>query len=270
MSTVANQINQTLMSAPLPLLIEKLGFAIANAQVALDRNSIDLANKMARLTIPIEGKEYNLISLGFTPTFYAFTEATIEAKLSFSLAVSESFSIGGSFSTGSNSSSNGSSNSNSSTTVGNTSMSSSTEEKINKTGIMAVSIDASYSRKFDMSAEGSSSIAARIVSLPPPDKLKALLQEISEKILVTDIAIQSANNVTTMNLASTLQFSATVSPTDATDQAIVWSIASGNGIISPTGLLSLKPTAIVGDKILVKVAARENPSIFNTKEITIN
>lgn len=259
--SVISQINQTLVNAPLPLLIEKLGMAIANAQVALDRNSIDLANKMAKMTIPIEGKEYNLISLGFTPTFYAFTEATVEAKLSFSLAVSESFSIGASLSTNN-------SNSNSSNSTTNSGGNSSTE-KDKKTGVMAVTVDASYSRKFDMSAEGSSSISARIVSLPPPERLKSLLQEISEKILVTSISIDTVSNNISLTATTSFQLTAIVLPADATDKSVKWSIVSGDGLISNSGILTLKPAAQAAGTIVVKAAARENEDISNTKTITI-
>lgn len=146
MPSGANVANQ-LVNSPLPLLIEKLGVSVATAQAALDRNSIALASEMATITVNIGDEEYNLISLGFAPTFYAFTEATVEAKLEFSLAESEDFSIGGS--------------------VG------------GNIGVVSVSISASYARKFEMSAEGSSSIAARLVSLPPPERLNQILSNLA-------------------------------------------------------------------------------------------
>lgn len=142
---VANQ----LVNSPLPLLIEKLGLAVASAQSALDKNSIALAGEMAATTVAIGGEEYNLISLGFSPTFYAFTEATVEAKLEFSLAVSEEFSIGA--------------------------------EVGANVGVVSVSVSASYARKFEMSAEGSSSIAARLVSLPAPERLNEILQALASE-----------------------------------------------------------------------------------------
>ncbi len=140
---VANQ----LVNSPLPLLIEKLGVSVATAQAALDRNSIALAREMASITVNIGDEDYNLISLGFAPTFYSFTEATVEAKLEFSLAESEDFSIGGSV--GAN------------------------------VGVVSVSVSASYARKFEMSAEGSSSIAARLVSLPAPERLNQILSNLA-------------------------------------------------------------------------------------------
>jgi hypothetical protein len=143
-NNVGASVSTMLTNAPLPALIEQLGIAVANAQSALDRNSIHIAEQMASAEVEIAGKTYNLITLGFLPTFYAFTEATVEAKLAFSMTQSTAFE--GSLSVGVN------------------------------VGIVAASVEASYSRKFSMSAEGSSSIAARLVSLPPPEVLQDILR----------------------------------------------------------------------------------------------
>lgn len=146
MASGVNVVNQ-LVNSPLPLLIEKLGLSIASAQAALDRNSIAIASEMATTNITIGGEEFNLINLGFAPTFYAFTEAAVEAKLEFSVAESEEFGIGGSLEV--------------------------------DVGIVAVSVSANYARKFEMSAEGSSSISARLVSLPPPERFNELLSALA-------------------------------------------------------------------------------------------
>lgn len=152
MATVATRITETISAAPLPELIEQLGMAIANAQAALDQNSIATAQAMAQNTIQLtDGESYSLIALGFVPTFYAFTEATIEAKMEFSLAETESFSIEAGIS----------------------------GEKKKEKQIIAASISVAYARKFEQSAEGSSSIAARLVSLPPPDRFQEILRTIA-------------------------------------------------------------------------------------------
>ncbi|MCL1487202.1 MAG: hypothetical protein MH186_04320 [Marinobacter sp.] len=46
---------------------------------------------MAETNVEIGGKQYNLLALGFTPTFYAFTEATVEAKLSYTMSEGTAF-----------------------------------------------------------------------------------------------------------------------------------------------------------------------------------
>ena len=147
------EVTRSLVSAPLPQIIEKLGISIAQAQAALDANSVKLAQEMSEVKVEIGGESRNLISLGFTPTFYAFTEATVEAKLSFSM--------------------------NESTEVG-------VKVGASVAGgagfvMVAASVDVSYARKFSVSAEGSSSIAARRVSLPPPDVFIELLRRQADK-----------------------------------------------------------------------------------------
>lgn len=142
------QTTKALTQAPLPDIIEKLGLAIASAQYALDINSANLAKTMAETEVDIGGSTYNLLSLGFTPSFYAFTEATVEAKLSYTM--SEGSSLGGSL-------------------------------EVSASGgvgffMAAATISASYERKFSVSAEGASSIAAKLVSLPPPERFMEVLR----------------------------------------------------------------------------------------------
>ena len=133
----ATSVPRTLLEAPLPEMIQRLGLAVAEAQAALDRNSIEVAQSLAETMVTLGGAEYSLLALGFTPTFYAFTEATIEAKMTFSVQQSEEFTVGGSIS-------------------------------VSAFSIVSASINASYTRKYSFSAEGASSIAARLVSLPAP------------------------------------------------------------------------------------------------------
>lgn len=154
--SAAPQVIQQITNAPLPFMLEKLGASIANAQAALDANSIRLANEMATIKIGVGDEEHNLISLGFTPTFYAFTEASFEVKMEFSVAESESY--GGSLGFNYGNSSNSNTNTNASANNDST-----------ETQMFGISISAHYARKFSVSAEASSSIAAKIVSLPAPD-----------------------------------------------------------------------------------------------------
>ncbi len=141
-------VTQALVTAPLPQIVEKLGLAIAQAQFALDTNSVEIAKVMSETEVEIGDDKYNLLSLGFQPSFYSFTEATVEAKLSFTMTETTETSIA----------------------VG------------AKVGVQygvfmaAASIDVSYARKFSVSTEGASSIAARLVSLPAPDVFTQLLK----------------------------------------------------------------------------------------------
>ncbi len=143
-STIRNSIT----NAPLSLMIEKMGISIAQAQAALDQNSIEMLKKLAHEKVDVSGNSASLLTLGFVPSFYAFTEASFEVKLEFSMAESTEFSIGA--------------------------------EVGAAIGVVTASINASYARKFEQSAAGSSSIAARMVSLPPPENLLEMLKNIKE------------------------------------------------------------------------------------------
>lgn len=141
-------VTRALVSAPLPQIIERLGLAIAQAQSALDQNSVETAKAMAATEVELGDRKYNLLTLGFTPSFYTFTEATVEAKLSFTMTEGSELSVGASASMGVN------------------------------TGVFmaAATVDVSYARKYSVTAEGASSIAARLVSVPPPDVFDQLLR----------------------------------------------------------------------------------------------
>ncbi|MEO1828142.1 MAG: hypothetical protein ABGX82_04905 [Pseudomonas sp.] len=143
-------VTRSLVSAPLPQIIERLGLSIAQAQAALDNNSVKVAQAMAETPVELGGQTYNLLTLGFTPSFYAFTEATVEARLSFSMSETTE-----------------------------TSVSAGVTAKVNYGVVMvAASVDVSYARKFSVSAEGSSSIAARLVSLPAPEAFNEVLRRL--------------------------------------------------------------------------------------------
>ncbi|WP_275315677.1 hypothetical protein [Tenacibaculum bernardetii] len=159
------QVIQQITNAPLPFMLEKLGASIANAQAALDANSIRLANEMATIKIAVGDEDYNLISLGFAPTFYAFTEASFEVKMEFSVAESESYGGSLSLNYGNSSSSNNATSGSASNANNNFSANNDNTE----TQMFGIAISAHYARKFSVSAEASSSIAAKIVSLPAPD-----------------------------------------------------------------------------------------------------
>lgn len=140
-------IQNTLTNAPLSTMIENMGLSIAKAQSALDTNSIEMLQNLVSTKVEIGGKNISLINLGFVPSFYTFTEASFEAKMDFSLSESMSIDVGG-------------------------------EVSVN-TEMVSASVSAHFARKFDQSASASSSIAARMVSLPPPENLLERLRNLS-------------------------------------------------------------------------------------------
>ncbi|MFL0076441.1 hypothetical protein [Tenacibaculum maritimum] len=163
MMSATPQVIQQITNAPLSLMIGKLGTSIANAQAALDANAIRLANEMTTKKLQMGDEEHNLISLGFTPTFYAFTEASFEVKMEFSVAEAEDY--GGVLDID----------------YGNTKKSGGNGSGETQTQMFGISISAHYARKFSVSAEASSSIAAKIVSLPAPDSYYEILKSTIKK-----------------------------------------------------------------------------------------
>jgi hypothetical protein len=143
-----NRVVSELMQAPLPEMVERLGIAIAQAQLALDRNSAEIARILADDENGIDLNDgaglRSLLELGFTPTFYQITEATIEARVAFTANQSEEFSIGGRIGV--------------------------------QIGFFAASINASYSNRYSFEATGSSAIRARFVSIPPPPIFNEILR----------------------------------------------------------------------------------------------
>lgn len=125
-------------------LVKELGVAIAEAQFQLDQASLKIARLLGDGEIEIAGKKHNLLELGFTPTFYQLTEATVEAKVSFSVTRSEEFGVSASVSGG--------------------------------YVFFAASVSAAYSQKYSYTATGSSSITAKFVSVPPPSLLTELIR----------------------------------------------------------------------------------------------
>lgn len=141
-----DKLTKSLANAPTADMVANLGLAVAQAQQALDQNSIAIARKLIDTTVEFGGENYSLLRLGFTPTFYAFTDATVEIKLTFSMSIEQEIgveaSVGGDWK------------------------------------FVSASFSASYSRKFSFEASGTSSIAARLVSLPPPTPFLELLNQL--------------------------------------------------------------------------------------------
>jgi hypothetical protein len=122
-------IGQELLDVPFADLVRNLAFAVAEGQLALDRSSIEtleflMANEVqivpevteviepVERTVSVKGQDVaytgaqitasgvapvtmNLLQAGLQPTFYQFTEATIEVKVSISIKRSDDDGDGG-------------------------------------------------------------------------------------------------------------------------------------------------------------------------------
>ena len=93
-------VGQQLLDVPLPEMVAKLGQGIADAQHQLDMNSVEVAEILADTeievvpaitrTINADGSvdysaadpiDVSLLQAGLFPTFYQFSEATIEVEM---------------------------------------------------------------------------------------------------------------------------------------------------------------------------------------------
>jgi hypothetical protein len=86
-------------------------------------------------------------------------------------------------------------------------------------------------------------------------------------ILVSSITISAADNATSLVVGNTLQLSAAVSPANATNKAVTWSIISGNNYaeVSITGLV----TAKAGGTVTVQAAANDESGETGPYNLTI-
>ena len=78
--------------------VSALGIGIANAQQAMDRFAINAARSMGEVgdgkgwTSP-SGEKHSLLDLGFTPSFYQFSEAIFDFKIAMSMTVSKELNV---------------------------------------------------------------------------------------------------------------------------------------------------------------------------------
>lgn len=110
-------VGQELLNVPFPEMVTQMALAIAEGQLALDMNSIDVARALATTTleegsvvVAMEEKvdadgnviestpvfnqqELSLLAFGLNPTFYQFTETIIEVKMEITMRLERTFEI---------------------------------------------------------------------------------------------------------------------------------------------------------------------------------
>ncbi len=162
-------IGQQLLDVPFGEMISSLGLAIAEAQCALDSNSIEILRQMGEpetvslpfctvkydsgsLTIEDSEVPTSMIGAGFQPTFYQFAETIIEVKIAITMSYERDYSSS-------------------------VSQSSDMRAKYKKkTVTRSTTVDASYSSKYNYSAEGSSLLRTRLVPVPPNNIISQMLE----------------------------------------------------------------------------------------------
>jgi len=167
-------VGQDLLNVPFPQMVRNLGVGIAEAQLELDLVSMKIARMMAGYAVNeedeaddptggsedrqylvkfVDGEEYSLLELGFTPNFYQFADTVIELKMSISMQTERTTTRSRKTVTAKG---------------GGVALPFFAAGKISVT-----SVSASYSSKYQYSAEGSSLMRTKLVPVPPP----AILEE---------------------------------------------------------------------------------------------
>lgn len=145
---------EALLDVPIADMVQKLGIAIAEAQLRMDQVGVRIATMLSDAKVDFTDDDgtvttKNLLQLGFTPNFYHFTEATIEVKLTLSMKVEEGFSLALHGEVGSGSPP-------------------ATPPSDKRAVMWGASIDVAYHRKYEFNMTGASSITTKLVSVPPP------------------------------------------------------------------------------------------------------
>lgn len=192
-------IGQDLLNVPMGEMIRNMALAIADAQVALDGSSLNVAEMMSgHITsmdengVPIVDEttgevvttdtriyfgydidqnqdrqpvKVSMLELGFTPNFYQFVDTIIEVKIAIKMTFDSEYS------------------STTRTTTNSTSGSSRFGwlfKPSDKT-VQTTQVDATYTAKYGYTAEGSSLLRTKLVPVPPPAILEERIRAIMEK-----------------------------------------------------------------------------------------
>ncbi|MFE8597726.1 hypothetical protein [Archangium violaceum] len=183
-------IGQELLNVPMGDMIREMALAIADAQLELDKSSMLVAEMMSgeallrdadgnvltekdpstgqqvpqkvRTTVNFAGEQTSMMALGFNPTFYQFVDTIIEVKIAVKMTESTTSSI-------------------SSKTQTTRTAATGLRTLFKRPGaVQAVvsTVDASYTRKYDYSAEGSSLLRTKLVPVPPPAILEERIRDV--------------------------------------------------------------------------------------------
>ena len=203
MANLARGVGQALPDVPFPEMVAKMGLAIAEAQMALDLNSMRTAQALANTTIPpgtvvvaiketvnadgnvtdtevlYNDKKMPLLVYGINPTFDAFSETVIEVKMAITMALERgtSVSFGQKFSYENTTKFKGSFESGGLLKL----LAGSAEASVENTTTVAyaATMNATYTSKFNYKVEGSSLLRTTLTPVPPPQRVvpKITVQE---------------------------------------------------------------------------------------------
>jgi len=188
-------VGQKLLEVPFGEMIKEMAFAIAEGQQALDMNSIQVAQTLAEIELPIgsvilaieqpvddEGNPtgppklatnddpMNLLTYGLEPRFYEFTESIIEVKMTISMKVERSVEnkYGRKFEFTNKTKFSGSY---SSSGIASLLFGKAKAKVSNETSVAYTSTyNATYSSKYSFKEEGTSLLRTTLKPVPPPQR----------------------------------------------------------------------------------------------------
>lgn len=155
-------VGRELLDVPFPDMVLKLALGIAEAQRALDENSIETAQELADTTIEVvpsltqtfnadgtvsfdaaDPVEMSLLQVGLNPTFYQFIETTIEVTMDIKTTTSSETNVKVGFKA--------------------------------KVGFAlwsaSVRVDVEHNRKYGKEVRGTSRLFTKLVPVPPPPRI---------------------------------------------------------------------------------------------------
>lgn len=163
---------QILLDAPVDAWVQKMGQAIAEAQLQLDQVSIRVATMLSETKVDVTNSDgskstKSLLELGFSPTFYQFTEADLEVRMTITLKAEKGYGINiGPGGKQEGSGNEGGGNSGNSDGEGGGKLSNVVEAT--RAVLTAVPWNVYYYRKYDYQVEGTSIVKTKLVTVPAP------------------------------------------------------------------------------------------------------
>lgn len=172
-------IGHEVLDVPFGEMVTQLASAVAASQSAMDMNSIVLLKEMGDVKknpvyLPIinasgeeDTLETSMIGAGFQPTFYQFSDAIIEVKMTISASRESSYErerkteYGPSTSTSIDIRSG--------------------KIVVNQTKIKSSTVNATYTNRYNFSEEASSTLRVRLVPLPPNPTMQRFIELRAQK-----------------------------------------------------------------------------------------
>lgn len=179
-------VGQELLNVPMGDMIRDMALAIADAQMELDANSVDVAHMMSgkqplydengqkiensNSLVSFGGEEVSMLELGFTPTFYQFVDTIIEVKIAIKISQIDS----------ERNKESTKEVERESTLSGRLNLRKRKISGTRKRTVNTSQVDATYASRYSYSAEGASLLRTKLCPVPPPpileERIRALIE----------------------------------------------------------------------------------------------